>query len=115
MCQQWFSAVGLVLDVVGFLLIAWEWREVFEHNVLRRQNAVEADYLRATQGEEAAREREWAVASMWRNTQRENMKDNKRRARIFYSGVVLVVLGFLGQFIGSLPFGISFFGFKSCS
>jgi len=39
---------------------------------------------------------------MWRNTQRENRKDNARRARIFYLGVALVVLWFIGQLVGSL-------------
>jgi hypothetical protein len=115
MCQQFFSIGGLVADVVGFLLIAWEWREVFEHNVLRRENAVEDAYIRMTEGEDVAGEREKARASMWRNTQTENIKDNKRRARIFYTGVALVVVGFVGQLIGSLPFAISHLGFKSCS
>ena len=94
MCQQYFSIIGLVADVIGFLLIAFEWREVFRHNILSRHNAVEADYVRITQGEEAAKELEWAKASMWRNTQKENIKDNARRARVFYSGVVLVVRDF---------------------
>jgi hypothetical protein len=115
MCQQFFSIGGLVADVVGFLLIAWEWREVFEHNVLRRENAVEEAYIRMTEGEGVAEERDRARASMWRNTQGENIKDNQRRARIFYTGVALVVVGFIGQVIGSLPFAISFFGFKNCS
>ena len=83
MCQQWFSVAGLVLEVAGFLFVAWEWRHVFEHNVLARQDATEADYALAIKGEEAARERQWAVASMWRNTQRENLLDYKHRARVF--------------------------------
>jgi hypothetical protein len=102
MCQQWYSVVGLALEVVGFLFVAWEWRHVFEHSVLLRQNAVEEDYTLTVEGEEAARRRRLADASMWRNTQRENRKDNARRARIFYLGVALVVLGFIGQLVGSL-------------
>ena len=90
MCQQWFSMTGLVLEVVGFLLVAWEWRHVFE-SILLRQNAVEEDYTLTVEGEKSARRRGLADASMWRNTRRENLKDNARRARVFYSGVVLVV------------------------
>jgi hypothetical protein len=52
---------------------------------------------------------------MWRHTQRENLKDNRYRARLFFIGVVLVIFGFLGQTLGSLPYGIPFFGFGNCS
>jgi hypothetical protein len=65
--------------------------------------------------EEAVQRRRVATASMWRNTQRENLRDNRRRARLFYSGVALVVLGFVGQVMGSWPYGMSVLGFKNCS
>ena len=29
MCQQWLSVFGLIADVIGFLMIAWEWRYMF--------------------------------------------------------------------------------------
>ena len=48
-------------------------------------------------------------------TQRENLKDNRYRARLFFVGAVLVIFGFLGQTLGSLPYGIPFFGFGNCS
>ena len=114
MCQQWFSVAGLVLDVIGFLIIAFEWKRGFDHSVLLRQAMVERDYMRTTEPE-AARERDEGDASMWRNTQRENLKDNQRRAQLFWSGVVLVILGFIGQAIGSLPYAQSVFHFASCS
>jgi hypothetical protein len=28
-CQQWLSVFGLIADVIGFLMIAWEWRHMF--------------------------------------------------------------------------------------
>jgi hypothetical protein len=115
MCQQWFSVIGLILDVCGFLLIGREWWHVFQHSILLRRNAVEEDYVLTTEGEEAARRRREADASMWRNTQRENRLDNERRQKLFVSGIVLVVLGFLWQLIGSLPYPQSFFYFTSCS
>jgi hypothetical protein len=115
MCQQWVSIAGLVFDVVGFLIIAVEWRHVFEHSVALRQDAVQRDYELMAEGEEATRARREADASMWRNTQRENRKDNQLRRRMFYTGAALVVLGFVGQLIGSFPHGQSWFGFASCS
>ena len=59
MCQQWFSMAGLIAELVGFLLVALEWRHVFQHNVLSRQNAVEDDFVRMKEGEEAAQQRAW--------------------------------------------------------
>jgi hypothetical protein len=115
MCQQWFSVAGLLLDVCGFLLIAREWWHVFEHSILLRQAAVHVDYIQTVEGDEAAKKQREADASMWRNTQRENRKDNERRKRLFVRGMVLVVLGFIGQLIGSLPYPQSVFGFTSCS
>jgi hypothetical protein len=115
MCQQWFAMVGLTAEVIGFLMIAYEWHETFKHLVLSRDNAVELDYIRTTQGEEAAKAREEADASMWRNTQRENHRDNAHKMRLFGWGVALVIFGYLGQLIGSLPYAFSVFHFTSCS
>src|SRR5215467_6185880 len=113
MCQQWLSVVGLILELVGFLLIVREWYRAFAQMVALRQQAVREDYIRArkAQGqpyEDALLEQE-AGASMWRNTQKENRIDNRRRFRTFTIGVALVVLGVVGQILGSLPhvpFGI---------
>ena len=115
MCQQWFSIAGLILEVIGFLFVAWQWRHVFQHNIALRHTAVERDHRLTKEGEEAARQHQLAVASMWRNTQKENLKDTATRARTFYAGVALVVLGFIGQLVGSLPYGITILGFRSCS
>jgi hypothetical protein len=38
MCQQWFSIVGLLLDIVGFLLIAFEWRRMYIRERERRMD-----------------------------------------------------------------------------
>jgi hypothetical protein len=76
-----------------------------------RQAKVEADYQRGQSAKKADKQAK-ADASMWRNTQKENQKDNEHRAWLFYTGVVLVVLGFIFQLLGSWPYG--FLGFKSC-
>ena len=117
MCQQWFSVAGLVLDVVGFLIIAFEWRHTYLHSVFLRETQVQEDHDR-TKADEQGKNYEdstQADASMWRHTQQENLKDNRYRARLFFVGVVLVIFGFLGQTLGSLPYGIPFFGFGNCS
>jgi len=108
---------GLVLDVIGFLIIAFEWRHTYLHSVFLREARVQEDRDR-TKADEQGKNYEdstQADASMWRHTQRENLKDNRYRARLFFVGVVLVIFGFLGQTLGSFPYGIPFFGFGNCS
>ena len=117
MCQQWLSVAALVLDVIGFLIIAFEWRHTYLHSVFLREARVQEDRDR-TKADEQGKNYEdstQADASMWRHTQRENLKDNRYRARLFFVGVVLVIFGFLGQTLGSFPYGIPFFGFWNCS
>ncbi len=83
MCQQWLSVAGLVLDVIGFLIIAFEWRHTYLHSVFLRETQVDR-----TKADEQGRNYEdstQAAASMWRHTQRENLKDNRYRARLFFN------------------------------
>jgi hypothetical protein len=43
-CQQWFSIAGLFCDIVGFLIIAFEWRYMFWREHEQRQYELHADY-----------------------------------------------------------------------
>ena len=47
MCQQWFSVIGLVFDIVGFLLIVFEWRHMFIRERNRRMEELHYDYERS--------------------------------------------------------------------
>ena len=38
MCQNWYSIIGQSLDVVGFLIIAFEWFHQFKRDHDRRIN-----------------------------------------------------------------------------
>ena len=53
-------------------------------------------------------------AAMWRAFQKLFLQEWRWRAKVFYTGVILVVLGFLGQLIGSWPRGISSLGIIPC-
>jgi len=70
MCQQWLSVAGHLVELVGFLLVAFELRHVFGHG----------------QG----------------------------RLRAYSIGVVLVVIGMLGQTAGGWVGRIPMDFFKSC-
>jgi hypothetical protein len=116
MCQQWFSVAGLAFDIVGFLLIAFEWRHVFRREHERRIDELGHDYERS-RAEGAGIPYEDPRGSdhtMWREFQKLFLKEWRYRRKIFYAGVVLVVLGFIGQTLGSWPAGVPFIGFKSC-
>jgi hypothetical protein len=114
-CQQWLSEVGLVLDVAGFLIIASEWHHEFVRDKQKRLSQLQAAYERAAaeaRGESIPDQDE--DKSMWREFQKLYLREWRWRGRVFYTGVTLVVLGFLGQFLGNLPSGLSLFGLKVC-
>jgi hypothetical protein len=114
MCQQWFSILGLVLDVVGILTIAVEWRHTFERDVYMRQKRIERDYRKSTaesRGEKFDDDEDLEY-TMWRPFQKLLHQDKRYRSRLFYIGMGLIVMGFVLQTLGSWPYGI--FGIKNC-
>jgi hypothetical protein len=115
MCQQWFSVVGLCLDVIGFLTIAIEWHHGFVRDHEKRIDQLGRAYERAAaeaRGEQVGDLDEDKL--MWREFQKLFLQEWRWRGRVFYSGAILIVLGFLGQLLGSWPGGVPFFGFKAC-
>jgi hypothetical protein len=99
MCQQWLSIVGLLLDIVGFLVIAFEWRHMYVRERERRMDELHHDYERSRaeiRGEEYAdpRSGDYTMARLFSKL---FMKEWRYRGRLFYGGVVLVILGFIRQ------------------
>jgi hypothetical protein len=87
------------------LLIAFEWRHVFRREHERRIDELGHDYERS-RAEGAGIPYEDPRGSdhtMWREFQKLFLKEWRYRRKIFYAGVVLVVLGFIGQTLGSWP------------
>ena len=114
MCQQWFSVIGLMLDMVGFLLIAFEWRHMFFRERDRRMDQLEHDYERKRaegRGESYRDPRAMDYTMTWTFSKLAR-KEWRHREALFYSGVVLVILGFVGQTAGSWPGGL--FSLKNC-
>lgn len=104
MCQNWYSVIGQVLDVIGFLTIAWEWHYGYEdigaeiveklNERLQEQDLEEAEQY----GMEPT-----ANSLQSRYVREEYWKEYYRRGNIFRLGVTLVVLGFIFQVLGSWP------------
>lgn len=88
MCQQWFSNLGLVLDIVGFLMIVREW-----HWAINLQGAEQVE--RRADVRDSAKDRKYR----WQGW----LQQYKLRRTLFRIGAALVILGFIGQSIGSLP------------
>jgi len=116
MCQQWFSIAGLFCDIVGFLIIAFEWRYMFWREHEQRQYELHADYEKYSaelRGEEHQDPR-GADYTMAKEFSKLVSKEGLFRRKLFYFGVALVVLGFVGQVLGSWPHGGPLTTFRAC-
>lgn len=105
MWQQWLSVIGLSFDVIGFVLIAVEWHHMFVRDVYMWQKRIERDYLRAiaeAKGEEFDEDYDMEYTH-WREFQRLLQKDTSYRRILFYTGMTLIVIGFLLQVVGNWP------------
>lgn len=115
MCQQWFSVVGQTLDVIGFLTIAWEWHHMYVRDREKRINELQKAYERNRAKYEDREYNDFDEdAAMWREFQKLFLAEWRWRAKVFFTGVTLVVLGFVGQLLGSWPYGVPLFGIRGC-
>jgi hypothetical protein len=119
MCQQWLSVFGLIADVIGFLMIAWEWRYMFKNDRSEREleiSEIRARHFARLDGRDRTDyEMDEDNASLPRHMEQALGYQLKYRGRYFYGGVALVILGFVGQCAGSLPGGIPGTSIQSCS
>lgn len=119
MCQQWLSVLGLIADIIGFTMIAWEWRYVFIRDRSSHQleiSEIRARYFDRLDGRDRTDyEMDEDNPSLPNHMEQALNYQLRYRRRYFYSGVMLVVLGFVGQCAGSLPGGIPGTSIQSCS
>src|SRR3954469_2696078 len=105
MCQNWYSVIGLVFDVIGFLMIAVEWHMMFRRDMRHRELRAHEYYEKASAEVLGVKYDDPTDAdyTMWREFQRLMVDEDGVRSRLFYPGVFLVLLGFLFQVAGSWP------------
>lgn len=115
MSQAWLQVVGLVLDFMGFALIAMEWllaqRAEAEQRAIVEQQARAAEsrgHLARAAPDPAMQRHLEAVARMEQRradlavgATREHYA--RRRYGVIYAGMVLVLLGFVCQLLGAWP------------
>src|SRR3954463_15785738 len=118
MCQQWLSILGLLADIVGFLVIAYEWRRSFKYNVdmrtLELQDAHGRNLARQV-GHEPRYTLQEEEETMAREFSKLHRQEADFRLSLFWIGGALIILGFLLQSIGSWPINTySLLGLKNC-
>ena len=101
MCQQWLSVIGLLLDVSGFLMIAWEWYEMFRRHVAEKEQEISEFYAKFVARLEGKLRTDYEMDEdnypLGKHMGMGLQADKKHRSKLFGFGVLLVVLGFLGQ------------------
>jgi hypothetical protein len=104
MCQNWYSVIGQLLDVIGFLTIAFEWFHQYNRDHERRigelQKAYERNEAKILKGRAPDQDED---RMMWREFQKLFLKEWRWRRKVFLTGAALVILGFLFQVLGSWP------------
>lgn len=100
------TVVGLVADLIGFVLIAVEWHRTFKYTEQIRQLQLHDAYER-NEAREQGRKPEYRMADEEETMAKEFSKlrhgEAQFRQSLFFLGVGLVVLGFGLQVIGALP------------
>jgi uncharacterized membrane protein len=105
MSQEWLSVVGLSLDIIGFLLIAFEWHHMFIRDVYMRQKRFERDHAkwRAEMDGDEFDDDDNLEYTHWQEFQRLLQKDTTYRRWLFFTGIALIITGFLLQVLGNWP------------
>lgn len=100
------TVAGLVADLIGFVLIAFEWHRTFKYTEEIRQLQLQDAYER-NEAREQGRKPKYRMATEEEMMAKEFSKLRHREAvlreRLFLLGVGLVVLGFILQVVGALP------------
>lgn len=115
MCQQTLTVIGLLLDSIGFVLVAVEWRRAFMHQTGLREDELERAYalkLRDEYGNkdvEVPPSLEDLTTTMAGDFSKLHYKEKSFRLRLFYFGVFLVLLGFALQVLGTWAGGVWWF------
>ena len=118
MCQQWFSVVGLLADVIGFMMIAREWYKAMALYRFNREleiSEIRERVIAREQGKSRTPyEEDEDNPSLPKHMEQALEYELEERTGLFWWGMVLVIVGFVLQVFGSWPGGVPFLGIKSC-
>lgn len=118
MCQQWISLIGLFADVVGFLMIVWEWHLMFRRYITSKISEIDALYERLHRQRDGLPPEDPHADEFWsmgKHMYMGMMEDVRQRGRLVYVGAGLIVFGFVFQGLGTVPGGLPWAHVASCS
>jgi hypothetical protein len=104
MSQQWFSVIGLVLNLVGVLLVVTEWWRAF-FSQMRGLLARLLQLLDNTRAFVAPVNKIEQLLDEAEELKRE-LTSLLPRTRFVIAGISMIVLGILSQIVGAWPGGI---------
>jgi hypothetical protein len=117
MCQQWIGIAGLVFDVIGVLMVVFEWHVMFNRHIGERTSVIDAFYARynaRAEGRKLPEDDDLDNYSMGKHMGMGLREDVQFRGRLVYVGTALLIVGFLLQAVAAIPGGITWLGLKSC-
>jgi hypothetical protein len=104
MCQNWYSVIGQLLDVIGFLTIAFEWYHQYKRDHEKRIGELHtASETKSAEYRGEKYEDPDNDADNWRIFQKLFLEEWRWRRKVFVTGVGLVILGFVFQVLGNWP------------
>lgn len=120
--QAWLQVIGLTLDILGVLMVINEWRINFHHEIEifrarltpYRIKAIFNKYRHYYESDKEAEESLQAISKLFRVKEpRELLLQSKTlqdRKKFLFTGVALILIGFLLQIAGAWPGGIAHLG-----
>lgn len=104
MCQNWYSVVGQILDVIGFMTIAWEWYHQYKRDHDQRIGELQKAYeQQAAEDEGRVYEDYDGDKYNWNMYQKLFLEEWRWRRKVFLTGSTFVVVGFIFQVLGNWP------------
>jgi hypothetical protein len=108
MSQQWFSVIGLLLNLVGILLVVTEWWRAF-FSQMRSLHARLIQLLDKTSALVAPANKIEQLVDEAEELNRE-LTTLLPRTRFVIAGISMIVLGILSKIVGAWPGGIPALG-----
>ncbi len=96
--HPWFAAIGLSLDMIGFVFLIAEWRQAFQQT---KESEFQTELQKASGADWGKTPEE--IARLVPGIRAHIETQFRARSLRFYVGASLIMTGFALQLIGSIP------------
>jgi hypothetical protein len=120
MCQQWFSVLGLLIAILGFLFLIWQWFKAFEDysrdeygkiDAFMKEQRIKHGATFVIDEDDEDEEYNHSMGKQLGMGLRERLEEHKKLILI---GVAATIFGAVLQMLGSWPH-LTVFGVSACS